>query len=93
MTRRALQKKLGKKFKVGDVVTWGNKLIAHRIVEVQAQGIVVDSTSSKFGQQQRDGRLFTFIPFIPVRKYGMDVGPPEHTDMKPDSERATEVTP
>jgi hypothetical protein len=84
MTRRAIQKKLGKKFQVGDVVTWGNKRIAHRIVEVRARGVMVDSTSTKFGQVQRDGRLFTFIPFVPVRKYGMDIGPPEHTDMKPD---------
>jgi hypothetical protein len=84
MTRRAIQKKLAKKFQVGDAVTWGNKRIAHRIVEVQAHGVVVDSTSTKFGQQQRDGRLFTFIPFVPVRKYGMDVGPPEHTTMKPE---------
>jgi hypothetical protein len=84
MTRRSIQKKLAKKFQVGNVVTWGNKRIAHRIVEVQAHGVVVDSTSTKFGQQQRDGRLFTFIPFVPVRKYGMDVGPPEHTTMKPE---------
>jgi hypothetical protein len=48
MTRRAVQKKLAKKFNVGDVVTWGNKRIAHRIVEVQSQGVVVDSTSAKF---------------------------------------------
>lgn len=84
MRRRALQKKLAKKFNVGDVVTWGNKRIAHRIVEVQAQGVVVDTTSTKFGLAQRDGRLFTFIPFVPVRKYRMDVGPPEHTAMKLD---------
>ena len=88
MTRRAIQKKLTKKFQVGDVVTWGNKRIAHRIVEVQAKGVLVDSTSAKFGQSQRDGRLLTFIPFVPVHKYGIDVGPPEHTDMKPDVEHA-----
>jgi hypothetical protein len=85
MTRRAIQKKLGKKFQVGDVVTSGNKRIAHRIVEVQAQGVVVDSTATKFGLPQRDGRLFTFIPFVPVRKYGTDIGPPEHTTIKPDA--------
>ena len=89
MSRRALQKKLAKKFQVGNVVTWGHKRIAHRIVEVQAQGVIIDSTSAKFGKPQRDGRLFTFIPFIPVRRHGMDIGPPEHTDMKPDVESTT----
>jgi hypothetical protein len=84
MSRRAIQKKLIKKFKVGDVVTWGNKFVAHRVVEVRAQGVVVDSTSVEYGKRQRDGRLFTFIPFVPIREYGSDVGPPEHTDMKAD---------
>lgn len=83
MTRRATQKKLKKKFKVGDVVTWGHKQIAHRIVEVQAKGVVVDSTASGFGQPQGGGRLFLFVPFVPVRRYGVDLGPPEHTAMKP----------
>lgn len=88
MGRRALRKKLARKFQVGDVVTWGRKHIAHCVVEVQAQGVLVDSTSAKFGKPQRDGRLFTFIPFIPARRHGMDIGPPEHTDMKPDVESA-----
>ena len=58
MTRRAIQKKLAKKFQVGDVVIWGTKRIAHRIVEVQAHGVVVDSTSTKFGQQRRPRHTF-----------------------------------
>jgi len=84
MSRRAIQKKLAKKFKAGDVVTWGTKRVSHRVVEVQDHGVLVDSTSEQFGELQRDGRLFTFIPFVPVRKYGRDIGPPEHTTMKPD---------
>ena len=36
MSHNAIQKKLAKKFKVGDVVTWGRKRIAHRIVEVRS---------------------------------------------------------
>jgi len=87
MSHHAIRKKLAKKFKVGDVVTWGNKFIAHRVVEVRQRGVMVDSTSQRYGARQRDGRLFTFIPFVPVRQYGMDVGPPEHTNMKPDVER------
>ena len=86
MSRHAVDNKLVKKFKVGDVVTWGNKRVAHRVVDVQKHGVFVDSTSAKFGERQRDGRLFTFIPFVPVRRYGMDVGPPEHTALKPDVE-------
>lgn len=35
MRRHAIEKKLAKKFKVGDIVTWGNKLIAHRVIDVQ----------------------------------------------------------
>lgn len=49
--------------------------------------IVVDSTSAKSGQVQRDGRLFTFVPFVTTRAYGMNLGPPELTAMKPDVDR------
>lgn len=42
---RAERKKAVKKFKAGDVVTWGNGATAHRVVEVDRRGCVIDVTS------------------------------------------------
>jgi hypothetical protein len=87
-TNRAVRKKLGKKFKVGDVVTWGLRVIAHRVVKLDAAGVFVDTTSADIGVRQKDGRLWMLVPFVPVRAYGYAEGPPEHTDMIPDQPKA-----
>lgn len=42
MSKRAIRKKALRKFKVGDLVTWGLGLCAHKIIEVQALGVLVD---------------------------------------------------
>lgn len=84
MSRRAIQKKLVKKFKVGDVVTWGNKLIAHRVTMVCRDGVYVDSTATNYGEPMRDGRRRVFVPYVTRRQHGIDIGPPEHTTMSPD---------
>ena len=39
------------KFRVGDVVTWGAKAIAHRVVEVTESGLYVDASSVGFGSR------------------------------------------
>lgn len=44
--KRAERKKMQKKFKVGDIVTWGLKIKSHRIVEVCEDGVYVDATDS-----------------------------------------------
>lgn len=85
-TPHAIRKKLGKKFKVGDVVTWGHKFVAHRVVIVERDGVHVDATSSGFGELQPDGRRFVFVPFVPTGCSKGLKGPPEHTDMAPDQE-------
>jgi hypothetical protein len=47
--KRAERKKLKKKFQVGDIVTWGREAIAHRVLEVRDDGLVVDATAHGFG--------------------------------------------
>jgi len=42
---RAQRKKAQKEFEVGDVVTWGEGTIAHRVIDVNPRGVVVDVTS------------------------------------------------
>lgn len=84
-TYRQIRKKLSKKFKVGDVVTWGNGYIAHRVVSVNPQGVWVDSTSSGYGTRQKDGTRHLFIPFAGHERY-QPSGPPVHTDLEPDQD-------
>lgn len=43
MSKRAIRKKAIRKYKVGDLVTWGSGLCAYPIVEVQALGVVVNA--------------------------------------------------
>jgi hypothetical protein len=83
-TRRAVRKKLGKKFQVGDVVTWGYGLISHRVAEVTSTGVYVDTTSQNFGQPIADGRRRMFIEFSPGSKSHRCPGPPRHSELAPD---------
>lgn len=82
MGKRAELKRKRKSFKVGDVVTWGNGRLSHKVVDVCPTGVTVDSTSSGFGDKQEDGRLFMFVRF--------DHGPQgrglvRHSSDKPDT--------
>ncbi len=47
---RAQRKKARRSFHVGDVVTWGDGSWSHRVLEVQAFGVIVDATSAGFGR-------------------------------------------
>ncbi len=42
---RAERKKAQKEFDVGDVVTWGQGSVAHRVIDVNPRGVVVDVTA------------------------------------------------
>lgn len=82
MSRRAIRKKLSRKFQVGDVVTWGYAVTAHRVTEVTSRGLWVDSTSTGFGERKEGDRLWTFVTF--TREDCHWKSPPRHTDRKPD---------
>lgn len=75
MTRRAIRKKQTKKFKVGDVVTWGFCWVSHVVTEVTDKGVWVDTTSADYYQDR------LFLSFAPT---GREFGPPVHSDLKPD---------
>jgi hypothetical protein len=64
------------KFKIGDVVTWGFKRVAHRVIAVTEFGVVVDSTSSDFGAIDDHGRRTMLIEFAPGSKSNRCPGPP-----------------
>lgn len=48
--KRAIRKKLRKSYKIGEVVTWGLGVWAHRIIEVEDNAVVVDATASGFAR-------------------------------------------
>jgi len=66
---RAQRKKAQRKFKVGDVVTFGIRTWAHRVVDVTPRGVVIDVTSCKdimpsidwWARKQADGRYFMTV--------------------------------
>lgn len=68
---RAGRKKAKKRFKPGDVVTWGTGTVAHVIVDVTDRGVVVDVTSQdrpqshihSWAKKQPDGRYFLLVLF------------------------------
>jgi hypothetical protein len=41
---RAVRKKMRRRFKVGNMVTWGLKVVANRVVEVTDDGLLVDAS-------------------------------------------------
>ena len=45
---RAQRKKMMRQIKVGDVVTWGEAIIAHRVIATSMRGVVVDASSRGF---------------------------------------------
>lgn len=64
--KRARNKKLRRKFQVGDEITWGNGSVAHEIVQVLPDGVLVDVTSEKdarYFAMHRDGRYLLFVAF------------------------------
>ena len=67
---RAQRKKAMRQFKPGDVVTWGTGTIAHRVVEVTREGVVIDVTSQKdadgtwyWSRELPDGRRVMTVLF------------------------------
>ena len=75
MTRRAIRKRLRRKFRAGDLVTWGLGLVWHPVLRVERLGVVVDTTSSGVGRQE-DGRLVMLIEFAPGSRSRRCPGPP-----------------
>ena len=57
---RADRKKMARKFKVGDVVTWGCGLARSEIIEIDHTGVYVKDETTKRH----------FVPFAPGPKYG-----------------------
>jgi|SRR5579863_5073241 len=88
---RAERKKAQRQFKVGDIVTWGDGFIAHRVVEVRVEGVVVDVTSQTdahfFADPQPDGRFFLLVSFDRNHRARSGRGPVRHSDMEPDKLR------
>lgn len=41
---RTMRKKMLRRFKIGDLVTWGRKVVANRVVEVLPEGLYVDAS-------------------------------------------------
>ena len=70
-SQKSTRKKLAKKFKVGDIVTWGNKQTKHEVLEVTKDGVMV------CGEPYCKTIL---IPFVTEYRYGLAIGPPEHLD-------------
>lgn len=70
MTRAATRKKLARKFEVGDVVTWGNGSLSYPVVEITTEGVIVDSSADQGGRERH------LVPFVPVKRYGAEHGPP-----------------
>jgi len=60
MGLRAQRKKMAKKFRVGDIVTWGNGSVNAKVDEVSSAGLYVNTVMS-------DGRPAPryFVPFVP----------------------------
>lgn len=53
---RAQRKKAMKQFKIGDLVTWGSGVSAHRVVDVTDRGVIVDISTLGL-----DGRYFLTV--------------------------------
>lgn len=51
MGLRALRKKLTRKIKVGDLVTWGLAVASEKVVDIDADGVYVDASSSGLGSR------------------------------------------
>lgn len=75
MTRRAARKKLGRKFAVGDLVTWGNRSVSRRVLQVTSKGVIVDTTEDGVGSRS-GGRLTMLIEFAPGSRSRRCPGPP-----------------
>lgn len=43
MGLRADRKKVARKIHIGDVVTWGRKVLAHPVMEITPTGVIVDA--------------------------------------------------
>lgn len=71
MGLRAQRKKMAKKFRVGDIITWGSGAVDAEIVEVSADGVYVNTHLEDGSPAPR-----YFVPFVPRPKYGHTMEPP-----------------
>lgn len=77
---RAEKKRERKRFKPGDVVTWGERVVSHRVLEVRADGLIVDASS----QGPRFARYFVAFDGNARRADNIGRGPIEHSSEPPD---------
>ena len=71
MGLRADRKKMAKKFRIGDIVTWGRGIIDAEVVEVSHDGLYVDTKLEDGTPAPRH-----FVPYVPGPKYGSTIEPP-----------------
>lgn len=63
---RAQRKKLQRKIKVGDAITWGTGAFSYKTTQVTPQGVWVDISSDEdksVGVTTKDGRTLLFVAF------------------------------
>lgn len=92
----AQRKRERRKFRVGDVVTWGQACVSHKVVEVTDKGVMVDVTSQDrpgklidiWATKRPDGRYVLLVLFDGNLRsqdmQGVTRGPVWHTNMPPD---------
>ena len=85
-SRRAIRRKMQKKFQPGDVVTWGRGILSHRVLAVRPTGVLVDTTSTGFGRLDASGRRTILVEFSPPSRSNRCPGPPWHATFPPDED-------
>lgn len=81
-SRRAIRKKMRKRFHPRDVVTWGIGVRSHRVLEVRPTGILVDTRSDP----SWEGPQTLFVEFCPPSRSRWHHGPPWHATSPPDED-------
>lgn len=56
-----------KKIRIGDLVTWGNGLTSHSVLEIKPDGVLVDlgdgSSAPHIKPRSSDGKIVYFVNF------------------------------
>jgi hypothetical protein len=64
---RTNHRRLKKKLKIGDQVTWGKCLLIHEVIEIKGDGIIVDVSNdpkaSQYTNLQINNKLCYFVNF------------------------------
>lgn len=64
---RTNHRRLKKKIKIGDVVTWGRGILYHKVIEIRGNGILVDVSNDPkakgYTTKHSDGKWYYFVPF------------------------------